>query len=80
MQPSLLSISKTYATAMGQKAVDLAQAMERASKDHVRMIAVVLPLTSMQSNKPHHPWKCGVSISTLLDKDRSQAGFNLKTL
>ncbi|MBI98674.1 MAG: triose-phosphate isomerase [Euryarchaeota archaeon] len=32
---------KTYATAMGQRAVDLAQAMERASKDHVRMIAVV---------------------------------------
>ena len=41
MQPLIVVNFKTYVTAMGQKAVDLAQAMERASKDHVRMIAVV---------------------------------------
>ena len=41
MQPLIVVNFKTYATAMCQKAVDLAQAMERASKDHVRMIAVV---------------------------------------
>ena len=41
MQPLIVVNFKTYATAMGQRAVDLAQAMERASKDHVRMIAVV---------------------------------------
>lgn len=41
MQPLIVVNFKTYATAMGQAAVDLAQAMERASKDHVRMIAVV---------------------------------------
>ena len=41
MQPLIVVNFKTYATAMGQKAVDLAQAMERAAKDHVRMIAVV---------------------------------------
>ena len=41
MQPLIVVNFKTYSTAMGQKAVDLAQAMERASKDHVRMIAVV---------------------------------------
>ena len=41
MQPLIVVNFKTYATAMGQKAVDLAQAMERASKDHLRMIAVV---------------------------------------
>ena len=41
MQPLIVVNFKTYATAIGQKAVDLAQAMERASKDHVRMIAVV---------------------------------------
>lgn len=41
MQPLIVVNFKTYATAMGQTAVDLAQAMERASKDHVRMIAVV---------------------------------------
>lgn len=41
MEPLIVVNFKTYATAMGQKAVDLAQAMERASKDHVRMIAVV---------------------------------------
>jgi triosephosphate isomerase len=41
MQPLIVVNFKTYAMAMGQKAVDLAQAMERASKDHVRMIAVV---------------------------------------
>ncbi|CAI8386036.1 MAG: Uncharacterised protein [Candidatus Poseidoniaceae archaeon] len=43
MQPLIVVNFKTYATAMGQKAVDLAQAMERASKDHVRMIAAVSP-------------------------------------
>ena len=41
MQPLIVVNFKTYATAMGQRAIDLAQAMERASKDHVRMIAVV---------------------------------------
>ena len=41
MQPLIVVNFKTYATAMGQKAVDLAQAMERASKGNVRMIAVV---------------------------------------
>lgn len=41
MQPLIVVNFKTYATAMGQKAVDLAQAMERSAKDHVRMIAVV---------------------------------------
>ena len=41
MQPLIVVNFKTYATAMGQKAVDLAQAMERASKEHVRLIAVV---------------------------------------
>ena len=41
MQPLIVVNFKTYATAMGQKAVDLAQAMERAAKDHVRLIAVV---------------------------------------
>ena len=41
MQPLIVVNFKTYVTAMGQRAVDLAQAMERASKDHVRMIAVV---------------------------------------
>ena len=41
MQPLIVVNFKTYATAMGQRAVDLAQAMERASKDQVRMIAVV---------------------------------------
>ena len=41
MQPLIVVNFKTYATAMGQKAVDLAQAMERASKNHVRLIAVV---------------------------------------
>ena len=41
MQPLIVVNFKTYATAMGKRAVDLAQAMERASKDHVRMIAVV---------------------------------------
>ena len=41
MQPLIVVNFKTYATAMGQRAVDLAQAMERASKDNVRMIAVV---------------------------------------
>ena len=41
MQPLIVLNFKTYATAMGEKAVDLARAMERASKDHVRMVAVV---------------------------------------
>ena len=41
MQPLIVVNFKTYATAMGKRAVDLAQAMERASRDHVRMIAVV---------------------------------------
>ena len=41
MQPLIVVNFKTYATAMGQKAVNLAQAMERASRDHVRMVAVV---------------------------------------
>ena len=41
MQPLIVVNFKTYATAMGQKAVELAQAMERASRDHVRMVAVV---------------------------------------
>ena len=41
MQPLIVVNFKTYATAMGKKAVELAQAMERASRDHVRMVAVV---------------------------------------
>ncbi len=41
MQPLIVVNFKTYATAMGQKAVELAQAMERASNNHVRMVAVV---------------------------------------
>ena len=41
MQPLIVVNFKTYATAMGHKAVQLAQAMERASQDHVRMVAVV---------------------------------------
>jgi len=41
MQPLIVVNFKTYATAMGQKAVQLAQAMERASRNHVRMVAVV---------------------------------------
>lgn len=41
MQPLIVVNFKTYATAMGQKAVELAQTMERASRDHVRMVAVV---------------------------------------
>ena len=41
MQPLIAVNFKTYATAMGQKAVELAQAMERASNEHVRMVAVV---------------------------------------
>ena len=41
MQPLIVVNFKTYATAMGQKAVQLAQAMERASREHVRMVAVV---------------------------------------
>ena len=41
MQPLIVVNFKTYATAMGEKAVELAQAMERASNEHVRMVAVV---------------------------------------
>ena len=41
MQPLIVVNFKTYATALGQKAVQLAQAMERASRDHIRMVAVV---------------------------------------
>ena len=41
MQPLIVVNFKTYATAMGQKAVQLAQAMERASREHARMVAVV---------------------------------------
>ena len=41
MRPLIVVNFKTYATAMGQKAVELAQAMERASNEHVRMVAVV---------------------------------------
>ena len=41
MQPLIVVNFKTYATAMGKKAVELAQAMERASNEHVRMVAVV---------------------------------------
>ena len=41
MQPLIVVNFKTYATAMGQKAVELARAMERASNEHVRMVAVV---------------------------------------
>ena len=41
MQPLIVVNFKTYATAMGQKAVELAQAMERASNEHVRVVAVV---------------------------------------
>jgi triosephosphate isomerase len=41
MQPLIVVNFKTYSTAMGHKAVQLAQAMERASQDQVRMVAVV---------------------------------------
>ena len=41
MLPLIVVNFKTYATAMGQKAVDLAKAMERASNENVRMVAVV---------------------------------------
>jgi len=41
MQALIVVNFKTYATAMGEKAVELAQAMERASNEHVRMVAVV---------------------------------------
>ena len=41
MQPLIVVNFKTYSSAMGEKAVELAQAMERASNEHVRMIAVV---------------------------------------
>ena len=41
MQPLIVVNFKTYSSAMGEKAVELAQAMERASNEHVRMVAVV---------------------------------------
>ena len=41
MQPLIVVNFKTYSTAMGQKAIKLARAMERASTNNVRMVAVV---------------------------------------
>ena len=41
MQPLIVVNFKTYASALGLNAVNLAKAMEKASQDHVRMIAVV---------------------------------------
>ena len=41
MQPLIVVNFKTYSTAMGQKAIELAKAMERATNQHVRMVAVV---------------------------------------
>ncbi len=41
MQPLIVVNFKTYASALGLNAVNLAKAMESASKDHVRMVAVV---------------------------------------
>jgi triosephosphate isomerase len=41
MQPLIVVNFKTYASALGLNAVKLAKAMERASEDHVRMVAVV---------------------------------------
>ena len=41
MQPLIVVNFKTYASALGLNAVNLARAMERASQDHVRMVAVV---------------------------------------
>jgi len=41
MQPLIVVNFKTYASALGVNAVNLAKAMERASRDHVRMVAVV---------------------------------------
>ena len=41
MQPLIVVNFKTYASALGLNAVKLAKAMEKASQDHVRMVAVV---------------------------------------
>ena len=41
MQPLIVVNFKTYASALGVNAVHLATAMERASQDNVRMVAVV---------------------------------------
>ncbi len=41
MLPLIVVNFKTYASALGVNAVNLAKAMERASQDHVRMVAVV---------------------------------------
>ena len=41
MQPLIVVNFKTYASALGLNAVNLARAMESASQDHVRMVAVV---------------------------------------
>jgi triosephosphate isomerase len=41
MKPLIVVNFKTYASALGLNAVNLAKAMEKASQDHVRMIAVV---------------------------------------
>lgn len=41
MQPLIVVNFKTYPTAMGEKAIELAKAMERASTERVRMVAVV---------------------------------------
>lgn len=41
MQPLIVVNFKTYGSALGLNAVNLATAMERATRDHVRMVAVV---------------------------------------
>ena len=54
MQPLIVVNFKTYETAMGAKAVELAMAMERASNSNVRMVAVVsaFDLHSVQQAAP----------------------------
>ena len=54
MQPLIVVNFKTYETAMGEKAVELAKAMERASNSNVRMVAVVsaFDLHSVQQAAP----------------------------
>ena len=54
MQPLIVVNFKTYETAMGAKAVELAKAMERASNSTVRMVAVVsaFDLHSVQQAAP----------------------------
>ena len=54
MQPLIVVNFKTYETAMGAKAVELAKAMERASNSNVRMVAVVsaFDLHSVQQAAP----------------------------